>query len=113
MFHRHFRRGDPVVFAKDKWSTKPGPRAHEVHPARRGEGYLYKVDKFWTILNGERDGKVTLVTRRGRTHVVDVNDPRLRHASWWQRLRYRRKFPRLDALSPDPAGADTPAASRG
>lgn len=93
MFRRRFKSGDPVVFAKDKWSTRPGPRAHEVHPARYGEGYVYKVDKFRRIIGDEQDGRVTMITRRGRTHVVEVDDPRLHHASWWQRLWYRRLFP--------------------
>lgn len=105
MFNRPFRHGDLVIYAKDKWSTCPGPRAHEVHPARWGEGYLYKVDKFWLIRESEHDGKVTLVTRRGRTHEIDTDDPRLRHASWWQRLRYRHRFPSRDLLEHD--GADT------
>ena len=111
MFRRIYRRGDYVVFAKDKRSTRPGPRAHDIHPAKRGEGYLYKVEKFWRIQDDEQDGKVTpvtLVTRRGRTHLVDVNDPRLHHASLWHHLRYRHKFPQQGGLTaggqpaPDP-----------
>jgi hypothetical protein len=105
MFRRPFRRGEPVVYAKDKWSTCPGPRAHEVHPARCGEGYLYKVDKFWMIAEDERDGTVLLVTRRGRTHRVEVADPRLHHANLWQRLRYRHKFPQPTVLM-DRDGSD-------
>lgn len=98
IYRRRFKRGDLVVFAKDKRSTCPGPRAHEVHPARYGEGYLYKVDKFWMIGEDERDGSVILITRRGRTHRINVSDPRLHRASLWQRLRHRHKFPCPDVL---------------
>ena len=96
---RQFKLGDPVVFAKDKWSTCPGPRAHEVYPARSGDGYAYKVDKFYRVLEDEQDGRVTLITRKGRVHIVDVSDPRLHRASPWQRLRYRNRFPDLDELA--------------
>ena len=99
MYRKKYKKGDPVIFAKDKRSTCPGPRAHGVHPAKRGEGYFYKVDKFWMTEQDEQDGKVTLITRRGRVHVVDVDDPRLHHASVWQRLRYRKRFPRHDLMS--------------
>ncbi len=99
LYRKKFKRGDPVVFAKDKCSTCPGPRAHGVHPARRGEGYYYKVDKFWLAEQDESEGKVTLITRRGRQHVVEVRDPRLHHATLWQRLWFRHRFPRHDLLT--------------
>ncbi len=110
MLRRHFKRGDRVVFAKDKWSDHPGPRAHEVHPARWGDSYVYKVDKFYRAIEDEADGRVTLITRKGRTHVVDVTDPRLRHASLWHRLRYGDRFPKLDEFADD-ANQDTPGIS--
>lgn len=95
-YKRLFKSGDLVVFAKDKWSTSPGPRAHRVHPASNGDGYAYKVDKFYRVIEDERDGKVSLITRRGRLHVIDAHDPRLHHASLWQRLRFRHRFPGIN-----------------
>jgi hypothetical protein len=53
---------------------------------------LYSVDKYW-IVTEQRDGQITLLSRRGKLHLVDANDPRLRPASWWERLIYRDRFP--------------------
>jgi hypothetical protein len=36
-----------------------------------------------------------LMTRRGKTHTVDPDDPRLRGASWWERLFAKNRFPSL------------------
>jgi len=39
------------------------------------------------------DRSVELVTRRGKHHIVDADDPNLRAASWWERLLFRDRFP--------------------
>jgi hypothetical protein len=41
------------------------------------------------------DGKLLLKTRRGKTHVIAANDPNLRHATLWDRIRYRAHFHQL------------------
>lgn len=92
---RMFKPGDPVIFRKSKLSTRPGPRAEEIHPAPRGETYSYEVDKFWVVVETREDGTVVVETRRGKQHVIDANHPRLRHINLWERLFYRSRFPRV------------------
>jgi len=94
MSSKEFHPGDPVVFSATKYGTHPGPRAKQIRPEPHGEAYIYAVDKFWTVTEN-RGTQVVLMTRRGKTHVVDVTDPHLRHASWWQRMIYRGRFPKV------------------
>jgi hypothetical protein len=88
-----YHPGDWVIFRKEKHSTSPGPRAENIHAAPKGDDYYYQVDKFWVVAETRPDGKVVLRTRRGKTHVVNANDPHLRRARWWERLFYRSRFP--------------------
>ena len=88
-------RGDWVIFSAPKHSAHPGPRAKDIRPERSGEGYLYVVDKFW-VVSEVRDHQVVLKTRRGKTHVMDADDPHLHLASWWQRLVCRGRFPKSE-----------------
>lgn len=90
-----YQLGDPVIFRLTKHSPHPGPRAQLVHPSRQGENYIYVVDKFWRVAD-TTDDKLLLTTRRGKQHVVDADDPRLRHAHWWERLLYGKKFPQAE-----------------
>lgn len=83
---------DWVVYRKQKHSTSPGPRAKEVSAAPRGETYSYVVDKFWVVQEQLEDGRLLLTTRRGKEHTVSPDDPNLRHARWWERWLYRRRF---------------------
>ena len=91
---RRFNRGDWIVFAKQKWSTSPGPRARGVSAAPAGEIYSYVVDKFWVVEDRNDDGELRLRTRTGKEHLVDEADPRLRHATIIEKLFLRGKFPR-------------------
>ncbi len=91
--------GGKVVFAKDKMSDSPGKRAKEVVPLQAGEDYSYIVDKYWTVKSVHDDGTATLVTRRKKEHRVALDDPRLRHASLWERFFYKKKFPVIEAES--------------
>ncbi|MCC6509235.1 MAG: hypothetical protein IT423_09020 [Pirellulaceae bacterium] len=88
-----FAIGDRVIYTRDKYSNRPGPRAKNVAPTPHGETYAYQVDKYWTVTELTPDGSVVLITRRGKTHVVPVSDPRLRKANWWERLFYSGRFP--------------------
>lgn len=90
-----YRVGDPVVFRVTKQSTDPGPRAVDIHPAPSGETYSYQVDKFWTVKQIQSDGKLNLITRRGKERTVSQDDLRLRHARWWEKWIYRQRFPNL------------------
>jgi len=95
--------GDPVIFCVSKFSTDPGPRAADVHPAAHGETYSYSVNKFWRVISLEADGSLILGTRRGKRHRVDPNDPRLRAASFWERWLYASRFPNLDDQVREPS----------
>lgn len=90
-----FRVGDEVVFQVEKHSVSPGPRAKNVYAAPKGEFYNYSVDKFWRVEDVLGDGQLTLVTRRGKRHIVSANDARLRKATLWERIAHRRRFPAL------------------
>jgi hypothetical protein len=102
-----YRPGDWVVFRKSKRGTAPGPRAQHVSPSRFGEEYVYDVDKYWIVDHVDQQ-ELIVRTRRGKRHIVDVADHRLRHARWWERLVFRDRFPlRLaDAAIPANMTAD-------
>lgn len=94
-----YQPGDPVIFNVSKMSVDPGPRAHNIHPAAHGELYSYFVPKFWRVQNRDEAGNLVLVTRRGKTHVVEPNDPRLRRPKFWERWLYSSRFPSVPAGS--------------
>jgi len=86
------RPGDVVVYTKTKHTTSPGPRAHDIEPESRGEYYTYAVDKYWIVESVEEDG-ILCRTRRGKSHRISIDDPRLRLVSFWEKLFQRSKFP--------------------
>lgn len=92
-----FAIGDRVIYTRDKYSNRPGPRAKNVSPTPHGETYAYQVDKFWVVNEFLPDGSIVLQTRRGKNHVVSSDDPRLRKASWWERLIYSSRFPEVSS----------------
>jgi hypothetical protein len=100
MSRRGFQEGDWVVYRRLKFTRHPGRRAHDVTASPHGDDYSYLVDKFWIVVNVLSDGKLTLRTRRGKTHVVEPNDPNLRHATLWDRIRYRQRFLELKGSTP-------------
>lgn len=87
-----FQVGDWVIYRKTKFSSLPGPRARNVAASESGEGYAYNVDKYWIVTDVLPDGAVQVMTRRGKQLQFASLDPNLRRASWWQRLRCRRRF---------------------
>ncbi len=97
-----FAIGDRVIYTRDKYSNRPGPRAKNVSPTPHGETYAYQVDKYWVVSEFRPDGSIVLKTRRGKNHVVAEGDPRLRKARWWERLIYAGRFP---SSEPTPPGA--------
>jgi len=96
--NQQYQTGDLVVYTMTKHSPHPGPRARSVHPAELGEDYSYLVDKFWMVVKTVDQDKVQLVTRTGKTRMCLTADPLLRKANWWQRLRYRNRFPNEQVL---------------
>lgn len=97
-----FQIGDSVIYQMTKQSSHPTLRATAVAPAPHGEGYCYVVEKFWVVREIRDDGSLLVQTRRGKTHVIAANDPRLKRASWWDRWVHRDRFPQLDDLSAQP-----------
>ena len=95
MSRRSFVKGAWVVYCKTKYATYPSRRAKNVVAVERGDGYNYSVDKFWVVANVLADGKLLLQTRRGKQHVIDRNDPNLRLATLWERIRHRARFKQL------------------
>jgi hypothetical protein len=100
MKRRTFVRGESVIYRKPKHTSRPGPRAHDVDPEPRGERYRYEVDKLWVVVK-QQDDTVLLATRRGKRHVVPIDDRRLRRPYFWERVFYRSRFPCLDELDID------------
>jgi len=92
LLQRRYRPGDWVVFRKNKRSTAPGRRAQHISPSRFGEEYAYEVDKYWIVEHVDQR-ELIVRTRRGKRHIVDIADHRLRHARWWERLVLRDRFP--------------------
>ena len=92
--HHEFQIGDRVIFRATKRSTRPTPRAKVVYPEPMGEGYCYEVEKYWLIQQVEEQ-QVVVRTRRGKTRVLNRDDPALRRAYWWERLLFRDRFPLL------------------
>jgi len=93
-----FATGDLVIYTVSKQSPHPGPRARAVQPSPLGEDYAYVVDKFWIVARMMDPHHVMLATRTGKTHVVSCDDPLLRKANWWQKLRHRDRFPTVEVL---------------
>ena len=95
MFAKRFAPGDPVVYRKQKRSTRPGNRAKRIEAARFGEDYYYEVDKYWVVREFTSDDCLIVQTRRGKTHVIHGSDKNLRRAYLWERIFYRDRFPKL------------------
>jgi hypothetical protein len=104
-----FRRGEIVVYKKQKVSPKPGPRAHDIAPAVQDGKFAYVVDKFWVVTEVRDDGKIMVRTRRGKQHCIDPLDPNLRRVGWWDRLWNRSEYRKLLASVTEADAADRPA----
>jgi hypothetical protein len=88
--------GDSIIYRKQKHSTHPGRRAYDIHPTSQGDDYSYFVDKFWTVENVFRDGRILVTTRTHKHLYLRASDPNLRRAGFIARLRYRNRFPHLE-----------------
>jgi hypothetical protein len=95
MSRREFKPGDFVVFRRQKHTTHPGRRAQEVAATAHGDLYSYYVEKSWIVDSVQPDGRLLVKTRRGKSHLVDPSDANLRHATLFDRLRYRKRFAEL------------------
>ncbi len=97
MIKRRPSRGDLVVYRKLKCTPRPGPRAADLSPSPHGEDYVYYVDKFWVVEDCD-DDTIVVLTRRGKRHYLQRDDPRLRRPSLWERIRYGAHFPKPAVL---------------
>ena len=97
ILHRFLRGelepGDFLIYRKTKVSPRPGPRARNVQASENGDDYYYEVDKFWTVSEVLEDGRLVAVTRTGKQVCLTPEDEKLRKAGFFERLRYRRRFP--------------------
>lgn len=95
---QNFQPGDYVIYRKSKHSTQPGPRATNVQPSRRGDTYVYNVDKFWIVEEVQEDGTIIASTRRGKRNAIKPDDPSLKRANLLERILYRSRFAALDEV---------------
>jgi hypothetical protein len=98
-----YKTGDWVVFLMSKFTAHPGPRAKDVEPTRHGELYRYDVEKYWVVVEVLPDQRIRVRTRRGKEHLVDQHDGRLRPARWWEKWFLRHRFPTLGGPKSDSA----------
>tara|TARA_R110002049_G_scaffold27321_4_gene94482 strand:- start:21568 stop:21888 length:321 start_codon:yes stop_codon:yes gene_type:complete len=92
MVSAKLKPGDWVIYRKQKVSSSPGPRAKNTTPASKGETYSYVVEKYWVVDELLESGELRIRTRRGKQHIVQPDDPRLRKAKWWHRLLRGDRF---------------------
>jgi hypothetical protein len=88
-----FQVNDVVVYRKQKSSARPGAHAKDIAPAARGDSYSYFVDKFWRVIDVLDDNTLVVLTRRGKQHIVKIDDPALRRMHWWERFLFSHRFP--------------------
>jgi hypothetical protein len=99
---KSLRPGDLIIFSLPGRSTNPGLDAKDVRPERHGEGYLFTIEHFWVVAN-THGAQVAVRTRQGGIRILDTADGRMHVASWWERLIYRRRFPRPACGTPHSA----------
>jgi hypothetical protein len=87
-----YKKGDWVIYKMQKTSDHPGPRARNRSAAPKGDFYNYIVDKFWIVHEVMDNGRLEVVTRRGKHRIVESTDPRLRKASWLERIFFAGRF---------------------
>lgn len=90
---RRFRAGAPIVYRAIETSTRPGLDAHEVQPAAKGEFYYYVTHKYWRVEEVRPDGIIVARSPLMEQYFLRPNDPNLRKASLFERLRYATRFP--------------------
>lgn len=95
-FSKNYKVGDQVIYRKSKKSDSPSPNAINLWAESSGESYRYTIKKYWTViqLDGER---LQVITRRGKRHWLNRNDPLLRKATWCERWFREEKFPLVDS----------------
>ncbi len=102
MLQPKWKPGDWAVYRKSKRSATPGRRATNVKASAKGESYTYIVDKFWIVDSTLPGDRLLLRTARGKTHIIDADDPNLRKPGWLRRLLWRERFRSVEAANNSP-----------
>lgn len=93
-----FKKGDWVVYRKQKRGAIPTKRAINIHPFEKGEQYSYQIEKFWVVQDVLPDDKVILCTIKGNKKTVNTKDPGLYKASLLQRFFLRNKYRNIERV---------------
>ena len=89
---RRFSTGEPVVYEEVQQPTNAQIRQSAQLADSDDSGVVYH---FMTVMESREKGTLVLLTQSGKLHVTHNNNPNLRRASWWERLRYPNRFPRI------------------
>ncbi|HET7511585.1 MAG TPA: hypothetical protein VFJ88_02390 [Chthoniobacterales bacterium] len=89
---RKFRAGAPIIYRAIATSA-PGREAHQVQVASKGEFYYYVTHKYWRVEEVRPDGIIVARSSLMEQYFLRANDPNLRKASLFERLRYATRFP--------------------
>jgi hypothetical protein len=87
---RRFSTGEPVVF--EEFQGRPSAQNGNTIRSADVANVVYH---YMTVMESREKGTLVLLTQTGQLHVTHNNNPNLRRASWWERLRYPGRFPRL------------------
>ncbi|MEM6473109.1 MAG: hypothetical protein AAF802_26340 [Planctomycetota bacterium] len=101
-----WKSGDWAVYRKSKRGANPGRRAAQVVASSKGETYRYIVDKFWVVDEVLADGRLRLVTARGKVHTISADDPNLRRPGLLQKFLWRERFAVVEAGRISQSSAD-------
>lgn len=88
-----YSAGEQVVYQATKQSQRPGPRARNIDALTHGDYYSYTVDKYWIVAQTHGQDGLIVRTRRGKRRTIPTDDPKLRPATWWERIIYSKRFP--------------------
>lgn len=83
-----------------------------VNPSTSGETYRYMVEKYWIVDRVLPDGSLVLRTRRGKEHVVAVDDFNLRRPNLIEKLFRRNRFADFKPCQSEASGQSLPTASQ-
>jgi hypothetical protein len=97
-FGRHLLRGRlqpgaPIVYRVVESSTHPTAEARQIRPAERGELYYYLITKYWRVEEVLQDGWIVALTPLMEHIRLRRDDPNLRKANLFERLRHGARFP--------------------
>jgi len=90
-----FGIGAPIIYQQQEVSTHPGPDAHDIRPAARGDYYYYNIINYLRVADVLSDGRIVAINRTQTQHYLRATDTNLRKPSLIERIIYRPRFPRL------------------